>query len=257
MYAWPWTATRFNVSVPLNGSMVTLCQHTVGSSRPEESDIQKLHADLRDITLNDAPLRKNLEDSSRWDNATWALQVQFHETESVCDWHKFLPELTRPGSLGSFALNGCLAFHGPEACELRFVPAFSFVVIVCNAIKVFCMFVASNKSREELLLTVGDGVSSFLDRPDLHTAGHCLLSKTNISQWSRPGIWARWKRREYDLYTKHTVPRVLPGRKRWWQAVSAKYWCTTFIMYVISSLLTKVRSNKRLATLGLSQQLLS
>jgi hypothetical protein len=228
---WPWTATTFNITVPENGAMVDLTQ--VNYYDTEMADLSTLWKLLDNATLEGVTLRQDLDNSSMWLNATWASQVQFHQTERVCttDWTGTSSLMGVP--LEWYILNGCLEFYGHEACQLRFVPAICLVVILCNALKVICMFFASRTDRGEVLLTVGDAIASFLDRPDPHTAGQCLLSKDNVSQWSRPGWFTRRMPGRYPPQPQYAIPRVVPGRKRWWQAVSARDWCTSFIVYVV------------------------
>lgn len=94
------------------------------------------------------------------------------------------------------------------------------------------MFLAARKGRDEVLATIGDAIASFLHRPDPYTERQCLLSRENVSEWSRPLLLARLARRQYtSSNTTHLIPRTLPRRKRWWQAVTISDWCIVFVVY--------------------------
>ena len=220
-----WEASAFNIKVPLKGWMVSYdrAQKEAENTRSlEEYDLQRLKGILMNTTLDETTLRYQLRNLIQWHNGTWASEVQVHQNGTICTSNIASDVFTLRSvarAEGNFKVDRCLEFQGDEACQLRFSPAICLIVIVCNAIKAICMFLASKEGREETILTVGDGIASFLDRQDPYTRGYCLLSRNNIAEWSRSGA-------------QSGIPRTLPRRKRWWQAVSILSWCTTSIRYV-------------------------
>jgi hypothetical protein len=79
----------------------------------------------------------------------------------------------------------CLVERVEEFCKLRFSFLIAFIVIAANIIKAICMgltiYVHGN---HEALVTLGDAVASFLNRPDPDTEGCCLRPKAHVqSRW--------------------------------------------------------------------------
>lgn len=74
-------------------------------------------------------------------------------------------------------LQYCLCVPTEEHCKLQFSLVIMIVVIVCNLIKTVCMGTIAWKQDLEPLVTLGDAVASFLDRPDVTTEGNCLAGK--------------------------------------------------------------------------------
>ena len=91
-------------------------------------------------------------------------------------------------------LQYCLSVPGEEHCTLQFSLVIMIVVIVCNLIKTACMSTIAWKKDPEPLVTLGDAIASFLDRPDGTTKGNCIAEKARFKKsksWdslSRP--WA-------------------------------------------------------------------
>jgi hypothetical protein len=57
---------------------------------------------------------------------------------------------------------------------------FMLVVVVCNALKVLAVYYTLRESSSQHLVTQGDAISSFLERPDPTTLGYCTLDKETI-----------------------------------------------------------------------------
>lgn len=83
----------------------------------------------------------------------------------------------------------CLSLPVEEKCELQFSLPISLVVIICNAVKVLCMILTLLESRDDILVTVGDAIASFLQAPDPHTKGMSMLSRDTVVGGPEP--WAR------------------------------------------------------------------
>ena len=109
----------------------------------------------------------------------------------------------------------CLSVPVDEHCKLQFSLAIMIAVIICNLIKAVCMSVIVWKQDPEPLVTLGDAISSFLDRPDLTTAGNCLVGKTRFED-----------SRSWDLLPSAWNPKILC----WFQAASSRRWLVCNIL---------------------------
>ncbi|KAJ5092747.1 hypothetical protein N7456_008608 [Penicillium angulare] len=215
---------------------------------------------------DDKELRSYMREnsSSTWQNVTWAESVSF-EILSPTDGGAFL-DLGMP-----FMVNNVLQKYwtvsishcqsqplSTPKCQLRFNIPLCLIVIFCNAIKVACIFLSARRNRQDLFLTVGDALASFLTNPDMSTKGRCLMttSRGAIRLW-RNALQEDWKssssQRKHSNSDIHhfndadipmipavdsTIPRaslpihpmLMPKRKRWFQAATWKEW-TIVIVY--------------------------
>ena len=96
----------------------------------------------------------------------------------------------------------CLSQHVEEHCKLQFSLVIMIIVMICNLTKTICMGWIAWKQDPEPLVTLGDAIVSFLDRPDIMTKGCCLKGKSRFegsrswvslpSKWeSKPMRWFR------------------------------------------------------------------
>jgi hypothetical protein len=90
----------------------------------------------------------------------------------------------------------CLSEVVPDICRLQFAVPIMVVVLCCNFVKLLCMTITVWKCREFSMVTLGDAVSSFLEKPDPYTDGMCIVTKREIEKgsWSRNEP-KRWKTR--------------------------------------------------------------
>ncbi|KAJ5089838.1 hypothetical protein N7532_008522 [Penicillium argentinense] len=90
----------------------------------------------------------------------------------------------------SYEFSECLGIKVESICQLRYSPTIGIIVTLSMLAKVISMFLAAkvNRSRSPPLLTVGDAVASFLERPDPMTTGLCWLSKSDVQRgyWKYP-----------------------------------------------------------------------
>ncbi|KAH8429848.1 uncharacterized protein LDX57_007519 [Aspergillus melleus] len=202
-------------------------------------------------------LREYLDNPAHWTNSSWAANVTF--------------ELIGNGSINlnvgfdhparHVPTSHCLIKEAEEHCQLFFSPPIAIVVIICNATKVICMLLTTRGKRRDLMLTVGDALSSFLTRPDSTTRGRCLLSYAEMTRgaqaWSLPAIASGQSKgytvqqqaaspttlplKDYSTSTQaiHEVyPGLLPRRKRWYQAASWTRWATVLFFCICSIVAT-------------------
>lgn len=82
----------------------------------------------------------------------------------------------------------CWAERITESCTLNFSLTFGLIVVACNATKFICIAMTIWRHRQPALITIGDAIQSFLDRPDETTSGKCLYSGNQMHlfhEWSR------------------------------------------------------------------------
>ena len=109
----------------------------------------------------------------------------------------------------------CLSKRVEEHCKLQFSLVIMIVVIICNLIKTICMSIIAWKQDSEPLVTLGDAIASFLDRPDVTTEGNCIVGKNRFEQsrnWRL--LLSRWD----------------PKRLRWFRAASQRRWLVCNIL---------------------------
>ena len=118
-------------------------------------------------------------------------------------WHEF-------ETPGNSSIEYCFSKRAKENCKLQFSLTIMIAVIICNMIKTVCMAIVSWKQDPEPLVTLGDAIASFLDRPDVTTDRHCIAGRTwfeNSRQWGsfHPSRWH-------------------PKDLRWFRAASRRRW---------------------------------
>ena len=103
----------------------------------------------------------------------------------------------------------CVSRVVGEHCKLQFSLTIMIVVIVCNMIKTVCMAMILWKQDPEPLVTLGDAIASFLDRPDVTTENNCIAGRTAFEGTTHWGLLlSRW-------HLEHL---------RWFRAASRKRW---------------------------------
>ena len=107
------------------------------------------------------------------------------------------------------SIDYCLSKRVREHCKLQFSLTIMIVVIVCNTIKTVCMAMISWKQDPEPLVTLGDAIASFLDRPDVTTERNCIAGRARFENSKYWGLFlSRWD----------------PKRLRWFRAASLRRW---------------------------------
>lgn len=115
-----------------------------------------------------------------------------------------------PPTPGNSSIDYCLSKRAKENCKLQFSLTIMIVVIICNMIKTVCMAIISWQKDPEPLVTLGDAIASFLDRPDVTTIGHCIAGRTWF-EGSR--YWGFFHLSRWD-----------PKNLRWFRAASRRRW---------------------------------
>jgi hypothetical protein len=101
--------------------------------------------------------------------------------------------------------------------ELQISLLFMLVVIIFNIVKVITMYLVYRDCQDEHLITVGDAVSSYLQRPEPLSKGYCALSKQQLLL--RLGLWAP---KGFDQEELESL-KVMPELKGVWTASKKRY----------------------------------
>lgn len=103
----------------------------------------------------------------------------------------------------------CLSEPVPDVCRLQFAVPIMVVVLSCNFFKLLCMTITIWKCSEFSMVTLGDAVSSFLERPDSSTNGMCIVTKKEIES----GAWTRRQPKRWEDRRSFHLEAV--GLRRW------------------------------------------
>ena len=142
--------------------------------------------------------------------------TETEECEVLCDYDS----VTIPGETWKpfhKPVEYCYSLPSEEHCKLQFSVGLLVTVVVLNLVKAGLMLACALGWREEPpLLTVGDAVASFLERPDASTRGMCLLTRGSVPlTWSKPDA---------------TLDGVFEGkRRRTSKSASRRKWRVTLI----------------------------
>lgn len=115
-----------------------------------------------------------------------------------------------------------------QRCKVNIVPVFLIVVMVCNLIKTVTFLASLHVTQKgHPLVTTGDAIQSFLERPDTFTKGRCLAAKYDYDTRSfrRSKEWQPRSEAVFDIWDG--------GRYRWGKAMRARQW--VFYMLCVST----------------------
>lgn len=153
------------------------------------------------------PLLRDCDLSGLTNGQDWSIDVDYEgEPGDFTSWD-FSTNETR--------IQYCLSRRVEEHCRLQFSLVIMIVVIMCNLIKTVCMSIIAWKQDSEPLVTLGDAIASFLDRPDVTTEGNCIVGK---NRFEHSGSWGL------------LVSRWDPKRLRWFRAASQRRWLVSNIL---------------------------
>ncbi|KAH7071546.1 hypothetical protein BKA63DRAFT_535404 [Paraphoma chrysanthemicola] len=113
-------------------------------------------------------------------------------------------------------------------CKLQFSLPIAVTVILSNLVKAVCMAITLFVFKDHAaLVTVGDAVASYLERPDDETTNRCLYSRHEVE--------ADWNRKDSN---GDRAPRVQPKtmkykpkRRLWAMGASQERWIWTYATY--------------------------
>ncbi|KAJ5502600.1 hypothetical protein N7463_005474 [Penicillium fimorum] len=216
------------VNEMVNGEKWTV--KPLGPSSPSWVDMQiPTENGLQNISWSSRVDQHNLShmpDMRRLDEILHQIRYQV-EVEAALDDPSNWTNASFPGNVTVFS------FPKDESCRLMFSLPICVIVIGCNLIKLICALLTARDGREDLFLTIGDAIASYLACPDPRTEGGCLLSKQLVVKGSQG--WRRKAKRKdktLDIPVYSKLPLALPSRKRWFQAVSTVLWISTITLFV-------------------------
>ncbi len=169
------------------------------------------------VLVTDIDSHQNYNDSLVWEHQNLYSPLFYYGVSILC----FPAWCTGPEAVslqnlsigmedGTIAsVDYCVSRVVREHCKLQFSVTIMIVVIVCNMIKTVCMLMISWKQDPEPLVTLGDAIASFLDRPDVTTERNCIAGRTKF---------------EATIYWGLLLSRWHPEHLRWFRAASRKRW---------------------------------
>ncbi|KAL4889864.1 hypothetical protein BDV59DRAFT_185642 [Aspergillus ambiguus] len=220
-----WVAPHLDLTVPTPNGHRTSDSASYNASQlglRDTDDTRHLGALLSQRPF-EGELKLMLDNTSMWANDSWARDISIDGYGVTCGASSLDKQ---------FQIDHCVSLPIDERCQLSFSPPICLIIICCSIIKLVCMLLAARDDREDVLLTVGDAISSFLTRPDPTTKGRGLLSKKMI-QDENSG-WHRNRNHEYDiplLSVKEFIPQYLAKRQLWADAVGKMRWMSTLVTY--------------------------
>lgn len=186
------TTPSVSISTPLN---VNGSVYFSGINRTTGSDLSKI----------DYNFQGDMNPPDKW-MYSWAYNSS--STAYTCpawsgtalDQRTFADLASDPQSWNLFGapVSYCLAQKTEEHCEVKMSLYLMLAVASCNLAKLICLILSFLAFQEEMLVTIGDAVASFLGRPDTSTRGDCLRSKGSsragpgLKEWTgKTSFWAQ------------------------------------------------------------------
>ncbi|KAF2142331.1 uncharacterized protein K452DRAFT_308025 [Aplosporella prunicola CBS 121167] len=221
----PNNSSMLNTSDPLeiqlkekatNGSL--LRRHTIDCIQDYDTRFQSKYRNLLAVTeQNDTEKavlkRTGLRTVYTGGRDDW---LCFEDAWNRCDTSEAKKNATTTGwILFNYKISYCLAEKGaPDMCSLNFSMTILIVVITANAAKLMAMIAMLKIFDTPTLVTLGDAVASFLERPCTVAGGLALYSGRCVSKRS---VQPEWKFRP-RAYSSTQYPR------RWFNAPSKRKW---------------------------------
>ena len=114
----------------------------------------------------------------------------------------------------------CISQEVPGRCGIELSLTIIGLVIACGIVKIVTMFVILWKfTKEDTIVTIGDGIQSFIETRDATTRNLCLETRHDIVKaWKTPLDGRRGQ-------TFHK-----PSTESWFRAASIKRWSVPIIL---------------------------
>ena len=171
----------------------------LGLDDGSSEDIEKLYKYILCHNPGQKQLEDHLQKASNWNNHSWVEQL-IVRMDGPANGNNLAHSVDYYVWPCGTTVHGCFSKDTAEQCQLYFSLPICLAVVVCNIIKVICMYLTARTDRTGILLTVGDALSSFLDKPDQMTRGRCFLSRHDMMGGKSP--WCP------DAYTSDTTELV-------------------------------------------------
>ena len=147
----------------------------------------------------------------------------FSEAAGFYYCYQYVPELISNAAdwtPDNFSAQYCMSEPVRGTCAFSMNLIIILLVIICNLGKALCMAFVGFSKISNSLITMGDGVASFLRQPDPHTKGMCTATKKDIVRTARHRTWG------VPLYSNEWRPES----KRWFVAASKTRWWTFIVL---------------------------
>lgn len=128
---------------------------------------------------------------------------------------------------GGFQVDHCLSEKVPSDCHLHFSWVLMTVVLSFNLLKVIAIAYVALRLGESPLVTVGDAIQSFIQRPDRTSEGMCLASHASVIASTKLG------------YTT-TSMRYEPQQHRFFEAATWRQWAFILFLFTFAGVGTSV-----------------
>ena len=136
----------------------------------------------------------------------------------------------------NYDVDYCLSEVVPQNCSYSGNLPIVVVVIICNFIKMICMFATAFRLGPGGMITIGDALASFLTYPDFTTKGRCLLSRDEAAK--------EISRQRFHPDRSKPLPPVPTSarirKRKWASAVSWSRWVFTVSLFVLTLIITSV-----------------
>ncbi|PLB44451.1 hypothetical protein P170DRAFT_417088 [Aspergillus steynii IBT 23096] len=231
----PWKVTVPNPAVPEQETSFEL-EHEWNydkiffplASQDWISDVSTLYGFLITYNPDKEALNEYLSTPENWKNDTWATNTTLQLGNDSISGVQMSQNIDMDDSFGYVPVMRCMIKKRESLCQLTFSPLIATVVIISILIKVVCMFLTARTKRKDILLTVGDAISSFLANPDTTTQDGRHRSDLH-DEWRAASILS--SPGQHDGYS--SAVELSQGRKkRWYQAVSGKRWTGIIIFFI-------------------------
>ncbi|KAE8318728.1 hypothetical protein BDV41DRAFT_560561 [Aspergillus transmontanensis] len=212
------TLQRLDISQCVN-AYATDFQTTYGSLILVTNDTDQFQSVAQQTTF----LPEENLGTSASDPYQWICSAQATAKEHTCS--QLLSDVKEQVSKNSwyvdrYRVGYCLAERPPQRCKLEYSLPLAIIVIAFNLVKAIIIGYTAASATKKPILTTGDAVASFMQRPDDFTRGQCLLTRESVK--TRPC------RPSYKSSTFNSTP------KRWHAAVSGKRYFLGLISYTVA-----------------------
>lgn len=130
---------------------------------------------------------------------------------------RFLSNSRRSGSyrgLNQTYSAYCMSLPVAEQCMLQFSLTILLVVIGCNVVKLMCLLGTIWALNHPTLVTLGDAIASFLEKPDSITRGFCMMTRKNAQEGIFP-ISVQWDYRPHFWFAATGSGRIIIFNTLW------------------------------------------
>lgn len=136
----------------------------------------------------------------------------------------------------------CLSQKTAEEYRLYYHLPIALAIIICNLVKVVCIWLLLRVNRNNLFLTIGDAISSFLQQPDPSTEQWCTLSPEVITGNEKCPWHPRNRRPEKGyIWPQEPHPGLFPTNNEFWGVASSrKIWWMTILVLLLFTIICLV-----------------